>query len=204
MSFLGSVGKKSFQLLVPIFTWRNKPLSANFLSLSQIMPKVHLIEGPVGAGKSTFSTSLALRIAGIHIPLDEWFERLFSPDRPEGNFLPWYVERKERLLELIWAHSRHILVSGNDVILELGLIQRQQRIEFCQKVQAEGFELTVYELDAPRDLRRDRVKRRNVEKGSTFSMVVPEHIFELASNMWEAPDDVERGEYDIEYVSTAA
>lgn len=167
------------------------------------MPKVHLIEGPVGAGKSTFSTSLALRIGGVHIALDEWFVKLFSPDRPDNNFIPWYVERKERLLELIWAHSRKILTSDADVILELGLIQRQQRIEFCQIVQACGFELTVYELNASRDVRRDRVQRRNMEKGSTFSMVVPEHVFELASDMWEAPDDVERSEYHIQYVSTA-
>ena len=31
------------------------------------MPKVHLIEGPVGAGKSTYSSALALRTKGIHV-----------------------------------------------------------------------------------------------------------------------------------------
>ena len=166
------------------------------------MSKVHLIEGPVGAGKSTFSASLALRTDGVHIALDEWFARLFSPDRPESNFVSWYVEHKERLLELIWGHSRHILASGTDVVLELGLIQRQSRAVFYQRVQDEGFELVVYVVDAPREVRRARVQRRNTEKGSTFSMVVPDHIFEIASDMWEAPDDIERSEYVIEYVET--
>ena len=168
------------------------------------MPRVHVIEGPVGAGKSTFAASLVPRIEGVHIALDEWFVRLFSSDRPAGNFVPWYLERKDRLLELIWDHSRRILSSGRDVILELGLIQRQQRSEFCQRIRNDGFEVVLYILDEPRDVRRERVRLRNTEQGSTFSMVVPDHVFEVASDLWEAPDDFEQSEITIEYVSTAS
>jgi predicted kinase len=168
------------------------------------MAKVHLIEGPVGAGKSTFASSLAPRIEGVHIALDEWFVRLFSPDRPEGNFVPWYLEHKDRLLALIWDHSRRILSSGTDVILELGLIQRQQRTEFCNQIRDEGIEFLLYVLDAPREVRRERVRRRNIEKGSTFFMVVPDHVFETASAMWEPPDDVEQSESTIEFVAPVA
>jgi len=168
------------------------------------MPRVHLIEGPVGAGKSTYAATLAPRIEGVHIALDEWFARLFSPDRPAGNFVPWYLERKDRLLELIWSHGRKILGSGSDVILELGLIQRQQRLEFCQRIRSDGFDLVLYILDEPRDTRRQRVRLRNTEKGSTFSMVVPDHIFEVASDMWEAPDEIEKSEVAVEYVSTTS
>ena len=124
------------------------------------MPKVHLIEGPVGAGKSTFAKSLALRTNGIHIALDEWFVKLYSPDRPSADFIDSHIERKQRLLELIWSHSLSILASGTDAILELGLIQRQGRIAFCQKAMREGAELKVYVLDAPKQVRLERVKRR--------------------------------------------
>lgn len=168
------------------------------------MPMIHLVEGPVGAGKSTFSKSLARGTNGVHIPLDEWFARLFSPDRPTGDFIPWYVSRKARLLELIWAHSRGILAAGSDVILELGLIQQTSRIDFCRMVISEEFDLVMYELDAPIEVRRVRVKQRNIEKGATFSMVVPEQIFELVSSMWEPSDEFERSEYKIKYLSTAA
>jgi len=168
------------------------------------MPRVHLIEGPVGAGKSTFAASLSPRVQGVHLALDEWFVRLFSPDRPAGNFVPWYLERKNRLLELIWDHSRRILSSDRDVILELGLIQRQQRSEFCQRVRSDGFDVVLYVLDEPRDIRRERVRLRNTVKGPTFSMVVPDHVFEVASDMWEAPDDFEQSEVTIEYVATSS
>ncbi|WMW81843.1 AAA family ATPase [Undibacterium cyanobacteriorum] len=164
------------------------------------MATIHLIEGPVGAGKSTFSAALSSRTRGVHIALDEWFVRLYSPDRPEGDFLPWYITRKERLLDLIWLHSKAILAAGSDVILELGLIQQQQRLTFCRKMIGEGYFLKMYELDAPREIRRERIQHRNQHRGTTFSMFVPDHIFEIASDMWQPSDELERAEYSIEYV----
>jgi len=165
------------------------------------MPKVHLIEGPVGAGKSTFAKSIALRTGGIHVPLDEWFVKLFSPDRPAADFVPWYVERKKRLHELIWSHAREIVASGKDAILELGLIQRQSRVAFCRRVVDDGFDLAVHVLDAPREVRRLRVQRRNAERGPTFSMIVSDAVFEMASDLWEPPDAIERGTFAIELVA---
>lgn len=166
------------------------------------MPKVYLIEGPVGAGKSTYASVVAERLQGIHIALDDWFAILFSPDRPDEFVPSWYIERKERLLGLIWNHSRRILASGADVILELGLIQRHARSGFCQQVQEEGFELQLHVLDAPIEVRRERVRRRNAERGATFAMVVPDHVFEMASKLWEAPDEMECRDYPVEFVTT--
>ncbi|MGJ7531009.1 AAA family ATPase [Variovorax sp. GB1P17] len=168
------------------------------------MPSIHLIEGPVGAGKSTYAAALALQAGGVHIALDEWFATLFSPDRPAGDFVPWYIERKARLLDLIWRHAHRVLASGADAILELGLIQRQGRAEFCDRIRAEGHPFTVHVLDAPLEVRRERVQRRNAEKGPTFSMVVPDHVFDMASALWEAPDEFECSEYDVTFVPTAA
>jgi predicted kinase len=167
------------------------------------MPKVHLVEGPVGAGKSTYASGLVHRTNGIHVALDEWFAALFSPDRPAGDVVAWYMQRKERLVALIWSHSRRVLASGTDVILELGVIQRQSRLAFGRQVQEEGFELAVHVLDAPLEVRRERVRRRNAEKGPTFAIIVPDHVFEMASTLWEAPDDAEGSEYEITCVSTA-
>jgi predicted kinase len=90
-----------------------------------------------------------------------------------GDFISWYVEQKERLWELIWNHAQGILLSGRDAIPELGLIQRHRRVEFCPKAVDDGVELLVHVLDTPRDVRRERVRRRNMEKDSIFSMVVP-------------------------------
>lgn len=166
------------------------------------MPRIYLIEGPVGAGKSTFAGSLATRVGGVHIALDEWFARLFSPDRPSTDLMPWYIERKARLLDHIWNHAQALLARGVAPVLELGLVHRQSREALYERAREAGVDLTVYLLLAPRELRRNRVMRRNVEKGPTFSMVVPAPFFERASDTWEEPDEVEIEEHRIEVVST--
>ena len=88
------------------------------------MSLVHLIEGPVGAGKSTYAAALATRVGGIHIAMDDWFAKLFSPDRPSADVMTWYAVRKERLAQHIWAHAQVLLKSGATPILELGLVQQ--------------------------------------------------------------------------------
>ena len=167
------------------------------------MPQIHFIEGPVGAGKSTYAKTIAAKGNFAHIALDEWFAQLFSPDRPEENFVHWYMERKDRLLKLILTQARSILATNNDVALELGLIQRAPRLAMLHQIQQEGIDFTIHVLDAPLDIRRERVKRRNVEQGGTFSMVVPDHMFELASALWESPDELELEEYQFIFPGSA-
>ena len=166
------------------------------------MALIHLIEGPVGAGKSTFAAALATRIGGVHIALDEWFARLFSPDRPATEVMAWYAVRKERLARHIWTHAQGLLKSGAKPILELGLVQQSSRQAFYDEARAAGIDLKVYVLEASREVRRERVARRNVEQGPTFSMVVPDPIFEFASDMWQEPDPLEIEEHRIEVIST--
>ena len=163
---------------------------------------MHLIEGPVGAGKSTYAAALATRIGGVHIALDEWFARLFSPDRPPSDVMAWYAVRKERLARHIWAHAQVLLQSGAKPVLELGLVQEASRRAFYEQARAAGVELKVCVLEASRELRRERVARRNAEKGPTFSMVVPDAVFEYASDMWQAPDAAEIEAQRIEVIST--
>jgi predicted kinase len=166
------------------------------------MPHIHLVEGPVGAGKSTFCLSLSHRIGGVHIALDEWFAKLFSPDRPTFDVIPWYMQRKARLLDHIWNHALQLLAVGATPVLELGLIDRESREDFYQRARAAGIALKIYLIDASRETRRERVARRNIEKGPTFAMVVPEPVFEMASDMWQCPDDDEVAEHHMEVIYT--
>src|SRR5687768_55420 len=42
--------------------------------------RVHLVLGPVGAGKSTFALELARSSGAVRLTLDEWMTELFRPD----------------------------------------------------------------------------------------------------------------------------
>lgn len=167
------------------------------------MPPVHLLIGPVGAGKSTLARSLAQEHRALPLILDSWFTRLFSPDRPESDVITWYVERAERTLTQIWQVTKDALQTGTPVILEVGLIRRSQREQFYGWVDAEAIDLKIYLVDAPREVRRRRVLDRNVKRGDTFSMNVPPEFFEMASDLWEAPEQTELDERQIQLVDTA-
>lgn len=164
------------------------------------MAVIHLVEGPVGAGKSTYAARLGMEQAAPRLILDEWIATLFRADRPETDVMNWYMERKRRCVEQIWNVASDLVEKGGNVILELGLIQRQDREEFYSRVDAAGYQLKVHVLDAPRDVRRERVRERNSAKGGTFFMPVPDEIFELASDLWQAPDEAECEARNIHFV----
>ena len=116
--------------------------------------------------------------------------------------MPWYIERKARLLDHIWNHAQALLACGLPPVLELGLVQRHSREAFYTRAREAHVELALYLLVACRETRRERVMRRNVEKGPTFSMVVSAPLFEMASDLWEEPDELEIAEHRIARIST--
>lgn len=164
--------------------------------------RIHLIVGPVGAGKSTFALALAREHRAVRLTLDAWMAVLFREDRPDDGVMQWYGERSARCIEQIWRVTTGVLEAGTDVILEIGLLQRQERERFYQRVDAAGLALTLHVLDAARDVRRQRVEERNRAQGATFSMVVPPAIFELASDLWEPPDAAEHEGRDVHFLRT--
>ena len=166
------------------------------------MAHIHLVEGPVGAGKSTFAAQLSQRHHAPRLILDDWMATLFRPDRPSTGVMEWYVARKHRCIEQIWKVTRGLMDVGSDAVLELGLIQQRDRQGLYERVDAAGYNLSVYVLDAPREVRRERVRERNQRKGETFSMEVQDSFFELDSDMWEPPDEVECSGRDVRFIST--
>ncbi len=155
------------------------------------MARIHLVVGPVGAGKSTFAARLGAEHRAVRYTLDEWMADLFRPDRPDTGVMEWYVARTTRCIDLIWKQTERTLAAGTDVVLEIGLIQRADRERLYERVDLGRHDLAIYVLDAPRDVRWARVEARNREQGATFSMVVPQPVFELASDLWEPLEDDE-------------
>ncbi len=157
---------------------------------------LHLLVGPVGAGKSTWGQRRALTGA-LFLDLDRWMVRLFGADqRPSENVLAWYFERRERCRALMWDVACDALRAGTDVILELGLLTAAERERFYALAHDEAFELSVHVFDAPRDVRRERVQRRN-DSNEPHTQRVPLEVFERASDAWEPPSDAERANWPL-------
>ena len=93
------------------------------------MPTLHIIEGPVGAGKTTYANKLGREVGSPPLVLDSWMATLFQADRPKANLWPWYAERKARCVSQIMQLARCALDHQNNVIIELGLIKADDRLE---------------------------------------------------------------------------
>lgn len=158
---------------------------------------LHLLIGPVGAGKTTYAQRRTARSPAVFLDLDAWMVRLFGADpRPAEGVMAWYLERRERCRGVLWDLTLDVLACGTDVVLELGLVGRREREAFYERARVEGLELIVHLVDAPRVTRRERVARRNQSPGP-FTQIVPLELFERASDAWEPPTEAERAAWAI-------
>lgn len=158
---------------------------------------LHLLIGPVGAGKSTYGRRRAVETGGVFLDLDTWMVRLFGADaRPSDNVIGWYLERRERCRGLLWDVSLDVLRTGADVLLEAGLVTAADREAHYGRARDEDLPLRVHLVDAPRDVRRARVLRRNESPGA-FTQLVPPAFFERASDAWEPPSAAEREAWEL-------
>jgi predicted kinase len=167
-----------------------------------LQARIHLVLGAVGAGKSSYALRLADEQAAVRLTLDAWMATLFRPDRPDEGVIAWYAERSARCIAQMWALATEMIARRINVILEIGLLAQSERERFYARVNDAGIDLCIHLLDASREVRRARVAARNCDQGETFSMVVPPEIFELASDLWEPPDEAELAGRDVLVIHT--
>ena len=143
------------------------------------MAAIHMICGPVGAGKTTYAIQLAKELRAVRFSIDDWISELFFPDKPEPLTYEWAVARAMRCETRIVAVSRDILELGTDVIWDMGFMERNQRTRIMSEIADLPYSVRMHSLDAPADVRRKRVRRRNVEKPDGYVMEVTDEIFDF-------------------------
>ena len=147
----------------------------------------HLIYGPTGAGKTTFARKLVTEINGVRFGIDEWMHAMFGDDVPERMDMSWVMPRVGRCQTQIWSVAQQILDTGTDVVLELGLLRKVDRDSIKAKVEQAGYGVLFHFVDAPLPIRRQRVLRRNSERGETYSFDVTPGMFEAMELYFERP-----------------
>ena len=155
------------------------------------MTRLILVCGSTGAGKTTYSISLAQEIDAVRFSIDPWMQTLFSKDMKSLDY-SWMIERVYRCYEQIWEVSKQVLLLRGNVILDLGFTTKAQREIFITKASELGINSEVHYLDVPLDVRKQRVKQRNVSKDSDlYSFEVTDVMFGFMESKFEAPDTEE-------------
>jgi len=155
------------------------------------MTRVHIIFGPQGAGKTTYSKKLAENVNGVHLSIDEWMWELYGADLPKPMNLTWIMKRVERCEKQIWSTAKRISKCGCAVILDLGFMKLEKRQLFISLARDNNISTQLHYINAPHSIRRRRVLERNIEKGETFSFEVTPGIFDFMEKEFENPNKQE-------------
>lgn len=152
---------------------------------------LHIVFGPQGAGK----TSVAQNLSNLHnatvFSIDEWMSTMYLPDMPQPMDLGWIMARVGRCQQRIWATASEIVRHGGSAILDLGMQTLNDRTSARSLLQTHQLPASWHLVTAPAAIRRERVAKRNAEKGATFFFEVTPQMFDFMEGRFEEPTDQE-------------
>ncbi len=159
-------------------------------------PRVHLIAGSTGAGKTTYARALAEQVGGVRFSIDEWMTALFWMDSAQPPDPAWAMARVERCYAQIWATAADVAARGVAVILDLGFTTRASRERFVGLARTVGLMPRLHFVDVPADERWRRVEARNAAGSDQLAFAVDRAMFDYVEGLFEAPDAAEMAAAD--------
>ena len=118
---------------------------------------IHLICGPIGAGKTTLARNIAEEYGAIRFSEDEWLNTLFVPDAPDGLLsespeavASWAIEKYERCREKIWLVCDQLLNQGVSVVLDGAAANFDQRNFIRQRAKHHNVAFKLHYITADR------------------------------------------------------
>lgn len=148
---------------------------------------IHLLVGNTGAGKSTYAIGLKQDIKGVVFTLDRWNNILFLPDKTEKDGLDWFLERIDRAEILMQDLILQLDNLGVDSILDVGLSKFSHREKYRKLANENSIKVKTHYLKIPKEIRKQRILNRNIEKGATFEFEVTDENFEFMETWFEVP-----------------
>ena len=144
------------------------------------MPRLILMCGLPGAGKTTEARKLAAALPIVRLSPDEWLTAIGLNIHDEPA--------RDRLEQQLWRHAQDLLRLGQDVILENGFWGRTERDRIRRTAREIGASVHLHYLHPPLDVLKTRVRNRDA--------VITGEQLEQYATLFEAPDAAELARYD--------
>jgi len=155
---------------------------------------IHLVCGPIGAGKTTYSKELSKKENSILFTEDDWLGKLFVPDAPEGLLDQpmkivgeWAEEKYQRCRGQIWLVCQQLLNNDISIILDGAAANETQRDLIRKKASDNNVGFQLHYVTALEGIRRKRVFERNIAQGDTYSLEVTPAMYEHTECYFEPP-----------------
>ncbi len=120
------------------------------------MPKLYLVCGFLGAGKTTISKKLAMEFRAEHINVDEWCMRLHTPEEYETDWENCFA----KTINIIWENISQKAANQKSIILDMGFWDKKSRDLARQKAVEFGMNTQLYYIYAPDEILKQRISLR--------------------------------------------
>lgn len=119
-------------------------------------PILKIVQGFIGAGKTTYSRWLANQTGDIRLNADEYCAENFSEKELEANWDEYF----SRAISEQYITAEKLLLSGRSVVLDFGFWDRQSREYARALAKRTNVEFQHIYLDTPENVILERLKER--------------------------------------------
>ena len=149
------------------------------------MATLHLVSGPIGAGKTTKASEIVQHTNAFLMSPDRWMNVSGIPLRNS--------EARAAIEEAQWKISALLLSQGYDVVIEWGTWGRAERLDILSKANALGHTMNGYFLTPELSVLMSRVASREANWEES-DRVTSHEIIESAKS-FENPQSSELSQY---------
>ena len=150
------------------------------------MATLHLVSGPIGAGKTTKAKEIALHTRAALMSPDEWMNNSGVPLR--------FSEVRALIEEAQFKVAEFLLSQDRDVVIEWGTWSRSERMEILSKIKSLGHSVYGYFLNPELSVLIKRVHSREAD-WAVADRVTRNEIIDSAQ-AYENPQSDEISLYD--------